>query len=110
MGLIEGEGSFGVYYKETKYTKKNNEVKIHKSLQVNFSLGMSLRDKEMVSSIKEFLGFGRIYLSEKRKTIYYRISSKKDAKKIIQFIDGCGGFLGFKNKQYIEWKNKINNL
>ncbi len=103
LGLIEGEGCFFYkkYIREQKWKEKFYPCN---QIQSKFQITMNIRDRKLVENIREKLKIGIVRIKKKRKIVEFTISNRKELLKLVKIIDSHGGFLGFKNKQYIEWK------
>lgn len=87
LGLIEGEGNF--------FSGRNS----HK-----FQMCMHSRDKSLLEFLYKKFG-GYLYDYKNRPVCILMIEKENDKEKLIDFIDKNGGFYGYKNQQYIKWKN-----
>lgn len=68
-GLIDAEGSFTVNVKkDTK--RKSNYILIH-----TLEIGLNIKDRALIESIRYTLGVGNVYYKSKEKMYYWRVSS-----------------------------------
>lgn len=85
VGLTDGEGCFHVYVKKKKDDGTRNRV------VPMFVIKLKAFDKQVLYQIKEYLGFGIVYIQRDRRknhsTCYrYQASRLEDVKKIIKFF------------------------
>ena len=105
IGLIEGEGCFQYHEYERTINHKNGRTYQVKQKVTMFNMGMNLRDTDLLKSVHKFIGIGKIY---KYKTmVMYSTTSRKEAIMLMEFIDSSSGFKGYKQKQYVLWKEKV---
>lgn len=96
LGLIDGEGSF-IYY-------GRGGVDVF-----SFRLGMHIRDTEMVLAVKRLLGFGLVFTGKRNNprhgdAVVLSVTKKDDLRNLIKRIDEAGQFIGYKNYQYLVWR------
>lgn len=85
VGLTDGEGCFHVYVKKKKDDGTGNRV------VPMFVVKLKASDKQVLYQIKDYLGFGVVYIQRDRRknhsTCYrYQASRFEDVKKIIKFF------------------------
>lgn len=104
LGLIDGEGNFGNHIVNHHQKNKNGEDKIYPVRHIKFQICMHIRDFPLLKKIETFLNMGsaRLYGSCAK----YVISNRTDLDKFIKIIDNNGGFIGYKNEQYLVWKKE----
>lgn len=96
LGLVDGEGCFSYY-------GRNGQDRFC------FRLGMHVRDTEMILAVKRLLGFGISYSTKSKNPVHgdaiiFCVNKRKDLNKLIKRIDEVGQFIGYKNYQYLVWR------
>jgi len=85
VGLIDGEGSFTVYVKDPKSSKK---VKRRTKVEPRFYVKLNERDKSILYDLKKFFGCGNVYFQKDSRVNHrdcyrYEVTKRVDLEKII---------------------------
>ena len=60
VGLVDGEGSFTVYVKNSKFNRSERRVRV----EPKFYLKLIEKDKEILYKLKQFFGCGSVYFQK----------------------------------------------
>lgn len=80
VGLVDGEGSFTVYIRDTD---KDHKVKRRVVVEPKFYIKLVERDKDILYSLKEFFGCGSVYFQKDSRPNHqncyrYEVYNRKD--------------------------------
>jgi hypothetical protein len=84
-GLVDGEGSFTAYVKNSDSKKK---VKRRTKVEPRFYLKLIKKDKDILYKLKNFFGCGNVYFQKDRRINHqdcyrYEVTNRIDLEKII---------------------------
>lgn len=97
IGFINGEGSF--YLNKCSFHIEHTDKQLLDLIKIRLDFGPNVLERSFRSRD----------LGKERKTIYLLdISSKKDIKQLIMFLDNNIPLQGYKMEQYNEWKKSWN--
>jgi hypothetical protein len=82
LGLIDAEGNFNIN-KEKRINKKNQS---YYKLSYTFRISMSIRDKELIYDIKNFLQMGTVYLYKNREEAHFVIYQVNEVKQFVSML------------------------
>lgn len=91
IGFIDAEGNFQI----TKTQTKN-----HIYIKWSFHIGLSLKDKDLLYEIKEFLNVGIIYEYPHRNEAHFALVSTADLKILVSLFDNYGFFTTHQSYRY----------
>jgi hypothetical protein len=85
VGLVDGEGSFTAYVKNSDSTKK---VQRRTKVEPRFFLKLIEKDKKILDELKKFFGCGNVYFQKDKRANHqncyrYEVANRNDLEKII---------------------------
>lgn len=101
IGFIDAEGNFQVQTKKLK----NNNIRT----KCAFHIGLSLRDKNLIHEIKDYLNMGNIYEYEHRNEAHFAVTKREDLKKLVNMFDTYGFFTKHQAHRYLLFKHCLKN-
>uniref|UniRef100_A0A6S8IYN6 Homing endonuclease LAGLIDADG domain-containing protein n=1 Tax=Dunaliella tertiolecta TaxID=3047 RepID=A0A6S8IYN6_DUNTE len=113
LGLLDGDGGFHVACHAEKNDK--NEYISYLSFSIYVTLTLELGSKSVFTDFEKALGLKPLRINDFRKTTgknayQVQIRDAKEVKKIIKFIDDCGGLRGDTKRSDFELMKETQNL
>lgn len=100
VGFINGEGCFYLRNEKCNFIIEHTDKLALELIKARLNFGPKVSERSLRT--KDTGGFRKL-------SYQLTISSKKDIKTLVDFLDSCSIPLqGYKYNQYIEWKSKLN--